>query len=88
MTPTPTAPERPFQLGGFATLTEALDFAAGGPTGVNVHGLRGELIAAIPYAELRERARTLAARFLAAGLAPHDRVGLVAETDADFNIAY
>ena len=62
MTPTPTAPERPFHLDGFPTLTEALDFAAGGPTGVNVYGLRGELIAAIPYAELRDRARALAAR--------------------------
>jgi len=86
--PTPTAPDRPFQLGGFATLTEALDFAAAGPTGVNLYGLRGELLAAIPYAELRERARALAGRLLAAGLKPLDRVGLVAETDADFVTAF
>jgi fatty-acyl-CoA synthase len=85
---TPTAPDRPFRLGGFATLTEALDFAAGGPTGVNLHGMRGELVAAMPYAELRERAKALAARLLAAGLATHDRVGLVAETDADFIVAF
>lgn len=88
MTPTPTAPERPFRTGDFATLTEALDFAAGGPTGINLYGMRGELIAAIPYADLRTRARALAARFLAAGLEPHDRIGLVAETDADFIIAF
>ncbi|MFN3583071.1 fatty acyl-AMP ligase [Phenylobacterium sp.] len=88
MTPTPTAPDRPFRLGGFATLTEALDFAAGGPTGVNLYGLRGELILALPYAELRERARALAARLLAAGLKPLDRVGLVAETDTDFVVAF
>ncbi len=88
MTPTPTAPERPFHLDGFATLTEALDFAAKGPTGVNIYGLRGELIAPICYAELRERARALATRFLAAGLKPLDRVGLVAETDADFVVAF
>lgn len=88
MTPTPTAPDRPFHLDGFATLTEALDFAAGGPTGVNIYGLRGELLAAIPYAELRERARALAGRFLAAGLKTHDRVGLVADTDADFVVAF
>ena len=61
MTPTPTAPERPFHLDGFATLTEALDFAAKGPTGVNIYGLRGELIAPIPYADLRARAQALAA---------------------------
>lgn len=88
MTPTPTAPDRPFRLGGFATLTEALDFAAQGPTGVNLYGLRGELVLALPYAELRERARALAARILAAGIRPFDRVGLVAETDADFVVAF
>ncbi len=88
MNATPTAPDRPFRLGGFATLTEALDFAAGGPTGVNLYGMRGELVAAMPYAELRDRAKALAARLLAAGLTTHDRVGLVAETDADFVTAF
>ena len=88
MNATPTAPDRPFRLDGFATLTEALDFAAGGPTGVNLYGMRGELVAAMPYAELRDRARALAARLLAAGLKPQDRVGLVAETDADFVTAF
>jgi len=88
LTPTPTAPERPFHLDGFATLTEALDFAANGPTGVNIYGLRGELIAPIPYVDLRARARALATRLLAAGLKPLDRVGLVAETDADFVVAF
>ncbi|MBL8771792.1 MAG: fatty acyl-AMP ligase [Phenylobacterium sp.] len=86
--PTPTAPDRPFRLDGFATLTEALDFAAGGPTGVNLYGLRGELAEAIPYAELRARALAMAARLLAAGLKTHDRVGLVAETDAEFVVAF
>ncbi|WP_293897848.1 fatty acyl-AMP ligase [Phenylobacterium sp.] len=81
---TPTAPDRPFRVDGFATLTDALDFAAGGPTGVNLYGLRGELNAVVPYAELRERARALAVRLLAAGLTPLDRVGLVADTDLDF----
>lgn len=88
MTPTPTAPDRPFHLDGFPTLTEALDFAAAGPTGVNLYGLRGELIAAVPYAELRERARAMAGRLLALGLKTHDNVGLVAETDLDFVTAF
>jgi fatty-acyl-CoA synthase len=88
LTATPTAPDRPFHADGFATLTEALDFAAQGPTGINLYGLRGELVEAIPYAELRDRARFMAARFLAAGLKTHDRVGLVAETDADFVTAF
>jgi fatty-acyl-CoA synthase len=83
-----TAPDRPFRLGGFATLTEALDFAAEGPTGVNLYGLRGELAEALPYGELRARALDLAGRLLGSGLAPGDRVGLVAETDADFIVAF
>jgi len=88
VTPTPTAPDRPFRTGGFATLIEALDFAAAGPTGVNLYGLRGELVLALTYAELRDRARALAARILASGVRPLDRVGLVAETDADFVVAF
>ena len=88
MTVTPTAPDRPFREGGFATLTEALDFAAGGPTGLNLFGMRGELVEAIPYALLRERARALAARLLAAGLTPGDNIGLAADTDADFITAF
>lgn len=88
MTPTPTAPDRPFQQGGFATLIEALDFAAGVPTGINVYGMRGELAAVLPYAELRSQARTLSGRLLAAGLAPGDRVGLVADTDAEFILLF
>lgn len=88
MTVTPTAPDRPFRQGGFATLTEALDFAAQAPTGLNLYGLRGELLEALPYATLSARARALAARMLAAGLKPLDRVGLVAETDAEFITAF
>jgi len=88
LTATPTAPDRPFHRDGFATLTEALDFAAQGPTGINLYGLRGELIEAIPYGELRARARAMATRFLAAGLKTHDRVGIVAETDVDFVVSF
>lgn len=88
MTPTPTAPDRRFHLDGFATLTDALDFAAEGPTGVNLYGLRGELVAAVSYGELRDRARAMAARLLATGLVPNDRVGLVADTDLDFVVAF
>jgi fatty-acyl-CoA synthase len=86
--PAPTAPDRPFRLGGFATLIAALEFAAAGPTGVNLYGLRGELVEALSYAQLRDRARALAGRLLAAGLKTHDRVGLVAETDGDFITAF
>jgi fatty-acyl-CoA synthase len=88
VTPLPTAPDRHLRLADFATLLEALDYAATCPTGVDLYGMRGELIEALSYADLRDQARALAARLLAAGLTPGDRVGLVAETDGDFIRAF
>jgi fatty-acyl-CoA synthase len=84
MTPTPTAPDRDFRPADFASVTEALDFAARQPTGINLYSLRGELVRPLTYRELREDALRLAGRLLAAGLQAGDRVGLVAESDADF----
>jgi fatty-acyl-CoA synthase len=88
LTPTPTAPGRTLRKGDFLTLAEALDFAGDQPTGVNIHSLRGELTEAIPYGALRDQARALAARMLAAGLHPGDRVMLAAESDGDFLRAF
>jgi fatty-acyl-CoA synthase len=89
MTPTPTAPDRAARpAAAFTTLTEALDFAAEGPTGINMHGLRGELVARLSYGDLRAAARKVARRLLAAGLQPGDRVGMAAETSADFVTAF
>ena len=87
MTAKPTAPHRRTSPPA-ATLVEALDAAASAPTGVTLHGLRGEPARALPYAELREAAGALAGRLLACGLAPGDRLGLVAETSADFVVLF
>lgn len=87
MTPTPTRPDRRPSPPA-ATLVEALDAAADTDTGLNLHGVRGELVRALPYAELRREALTLAGRLLASGLAPGDRVGLAAETSAAFVTAF
>ncbi|WP_174299517.1 fatty acyl-AMP ligase [Caulobacter sp. S45] len=84
MSPTPTSPDRTLPATGHPTLAAALDAAAQQPTGLNIYGLRGELVEAVPYAGLRERALALAGRLQASGLAPGDRVGLVAETSATF----
>jgi fatty-acyl-CoA synthase len=89
MSLTPTAAARtlrPAQT--FATLVEALDFAALGETGVNLLGLRGEPVASLTYGELRASALDLAQRLLATGLQPGDRVALTAETNADFITAF
>ena len=88
MTPTPTAPERIMRPADFSTIAEALDFAAGQPTGINIYSIRGELIEVLPYALLRDQALTLASRLQATGLEPGDRVALAAESDGDFLRAF
>ena len=88
MNVTPTAPHRALRHADFPTLTEALDYAATGETGINFHDLRGKLTLALPYVELRAQALDLARGLLAAGLAPGDRVGLVADTTPDFVRAF
>jgi fatty-acyl-CoA synthase len=72
----------------FDTLWEALDYAAGGVTGLNFYTAKGELSTVLPYAELRDRARDLAQRFAGLGLERGARVVLVADTDPDFVAAF
>lgn len=85
---TPTASDRTVRFADFPTLTQALDFAATGETGINLHSLRGELVEALPYAKLREDAIVLARRLLATGAKVGDSVALLAETDGDFVRAF
>ncbi|MFT4613043.1 MAG: fatty-acyl-CoA synthase [Bacteroidia bacterium] len=81
---TPTGHTLPFRPADFATLTEALDYAAQGETGSNFYTGRGAIYASLTYRELREEAITLAYQLLGLGLAKGDRVALVAETNPDF----
>ncbi|MFD1702326.1 fatty acyl-AMP ligase [Methylopila henanensis] len=67
-----------------ATILDALDAAAASDRGFDFYSARGALLESLPYARLREDARALGARLLAAGLVPGDRVALIAETEADF----
>jgi fatty-acyl-CoA synthase len=73
----------PLRTSGFATLCEALDYAARGQAGFNFYNLRGELETSLPYAELRREARALA-RKLAHRYPRGARVAVVAETSPDF----
>jgi fatty-acyl-CoA synthase len=82
--PTPTTDSQPRRFSDFATLGEALDYAANGERGLNFHDARGNLARAYPYAELRGDAIAAAHRLIAAGIKPEDRVALVAETGAEF----
>ncbi len=84
MTPTPTEDVLPRRIADFATLGEALDYAAGGKRGLNFHDARGTPAHCYPYAELRRDALANAHRLIAAGIRPGDRIALVAETGAHF----
>ena len=87
LTPTPTDNGIEKRLGDFATLTDALDYAAGGVGGLNFYTARGELADLITWQEMREDARDVGARLLARGLEAGDRVAILAETEADFTRA-
>lgn len=87
--PTPTVNSTlPTRASGFARLTDALDYAARGETGLNFHNARGELVERLPYSQLREDAIGLARKLLAAGFEPGERVAMVAETHGDFMRAF
>lgn len=61
-----------------------MDYAAQGVTGYNFYDGRGRLQAALPYAELRQRARATAKRLHGLGLKGGERVALIAETCPEF----
>lgn len=84
LTPTAKHSGIPFRLADFELMTDALDYAARGKTGLNFYSARNGLEEVVPYSELRVRALDAAQRMLAAGLEPGDRVAIIAETDADF----
>jgi fatty-acyl-CoA synthase len=81
---TPTTHDLAFRAADFATLTEALDYAAQGDTGTNFYTGRGKIYASVPYRELRTQAIELARKLLGLGLEQGDRVALVAETNPEF----
>lgn len=85
LSPTPSINQNlPVRAGDFATLTEALNYAAQGETGYNFYGSRGDLIERLTYRELAEQARTLARKLIASGFQAGDRIALIAETHGDF----
>ncbi len=84
--PTPTASGISLRLADFATLTEALDYAATGRTGANFYDGRGRLATALSYSELRSRALDLAHRLQR--FERGSRVALVAHTHADFAVMF
>jgi fatty-acyl-CoA synthase len=82
--PTPTDDGSVRRFADFATLGEALDYAAEGRRGLNFHDARGKLERAYPYSELRADAIGCAHRLVARGVKPGDRIALIAETAPEF----
>lgn len=89
MQPTPTINARlPLKRGEFDTLSEALDYAARGETGVNIYSSRGELTAQCTYAEMRVRALDAAGRLAGLGVRAGEAVILLADTDVAFFVGF
>jgi fatty-acyl-CoA synthase len=82
--PTVTQDSLQRRFSDFATLGEALDYAARGERGLNFHDPRGQLARAYPYCELRLDAIGMAGRLIALGVVPQDRIALIAETGPEF----
>ena len=81
---TPTLDSLPRRIADFATLGEALDYAARGRRGMNFHDARGQLTRAYPYSGLRGDALAHAQRFISLGHKPGDRLAMIAETGPEF----
>ena len=68
---TPTPSENtglPFGRAGFASLCDALDYAARGNTGLNFFGARGEMLSRLPYDALRTEAQAFGRHLIGAGI--------------------
>ena len=86
--PTPSTCSLPMRKASFATLTEALDYAAASERGLNFYSGSGQLLEALGYRDLRAQSLSLARRLLAAGFEPGERIALIAETGGDFVRAF
>jgi len=84
LVPTATEDALPRIFSEFATLGDALDYAARGVRGLNFHDARGMLTRSYSYAELRDDAMAVAYRLIGQGVRTADRIALIAETGPDF----
>jgi len=84
--PTPSDSGIALRSANFATLADALDYAALGESGFNYYDGRGKLIASLPYRDLRTRALEMALHL--APLGRGQRLALVAHTHPDFAVMF
>jgi fatty-acyl-CoA synthase len=89
MSPLPTAnPKLALRRAAFRSVPEMLDYAAQGDTGVTFYSARGELLSALPWREIRERAHVAARKLIGAGFAVGDRLLITADTWVGFFDAF
>jgi fatty-acyl-CoA synthase len=84
LVPTPTDDDLPRRYADFATMPDALDYAARSRKGFNFHNHRSQLVRVYPFSEMRADALADAHRFVARGVKPGDRIALIAETAPEF----
>jgi fatty-acyl-CoA synthase len=76
------------RVGGFAMLTQGLDYAAQSSAGYSFYSSRGALQSVLSYADLRQQALVTAHKLIASGMVPGDRIGVVAETGPEFMVTF
>lgn len=65
---------------GFTSVPAMLDYAAQGETGVTFYNAKGELLSAMPWRDIRERAQVVARKLIGAGFARGERILITADT--------
>jgi fatty-acyl-CoA synthase len=85
MTITPTHdPALPRRYSDFDTLVESIEYAAKGVRGANFYNARGDLVEAITWRQIRDRAHIIGKKLAGLGFKKGDRIALIAETSANF----
>ncbi|HEY4892204.1 MAG TPA: fatty acyl-AMP ligase [Reyranella sp.] len=64
----------------YKSVPEMLDYAARGETGITFYNVRGEILSALAWREVRDRAHVAARRLIGAGFAVGDRILITADT--------
>lgn len=82
---TPTLdPSLERRFSDFATLIEAIEYAAKGQRGVNFFNARGDVSESITWKQIRDRAEVIGRKLVGMGFKRGDRVALIAESSANF----
>ncbi|HEV3490365.1 MAG TPA: fatty acyl-AMP ligase [Reyranella sp.] len=68
----------------FRSVPEMLDYAAQGETGITFYNVRGEILSALAWREVRDRAHVAARRLIGAGFAAGERILITADTWPSF----